>query len=78
MDIVREKIVAASGYQRVDPKQTLDLLLEVVDNIMGGASGPPGPAGPLGPEGPPGPKGVKGDQGPIGPEGAKGDQGVSA
>lgn len=71
MDSVREKITVALSARKPDPREVLNLLLEVTDIIQGGATGPPGPAGPPGPEGPVGPKGnkgPKGDQGPAGPE----------
>ena len=75
MDSVREKITVALSARKPDPREVLNLLLEVTDIIQGGATGPPGPAGPPGPEGPVGPKGnkgPKGDQGSAGPEGPPG------
>jgi hypothetical protein len=75
MDPIREKINAALSGRKPDPREVLQLLLEVTDVVQGGAMGPPGPAGPPGPEGPVGPKGPKGDQGPAGPEGPQGPPG---
>ena len=75
MDSVRTKINAALSARKPDPREVLQLLLEVTEVVQGGATGPPGPSGPPGPEGPVGPKGnkgPKGDQGPAGPEGPPG------
>ena len=65
MDSVREKITAALGARKPDPREILQLVLELTDAIKNcGTTGPPGPAGPQGPEGRQGPKGNPGPPGP--------------